>query len=193
MSGGATYLYGEGTVEINAGRRKAKVTVSNTGDRAVQVGSHYHFFEVNRALDFDRNAAYGMHLDLPAGTGVRFEPGDTREVELTAYSGHGRLIGFSSLVNGGLGSTDTRVRAMNRAVELGFLGARTETAQQAAAAQAAAPAVEAPSKPGSRPGSKPASKPAARPAAQQAGKPAAKAPAKTATAKKAKTSKKGDK
>ncbi|MFE9561852.1 urease subunit beta [Streptomyces sp. NPDC006487] len=189
MSGGATYLYGEGTVEINAGRRKAKVTVSNTGDRAVQVGSHYHFFEVNRALDFDRNAAYGMHLDLPAGTGVRFEPGDTREVELTAYSGHGRLIGFSSLVNGGLGSTDTRVRAMNRAVELGFLGARTESAQQAAAAQAAAPAVEAPSKQASEPTAKPSSKPAGKPAA----KPAAKAPAKTAAAKKAKTSKKGDK
>lgn len=181
MSGAVSYLYGEGTVEINAGRRKAKVTVSNTGDRAVQVGSHYHFFEVNRVLDFDRNAAYGMHLDLPAGTGVRFEPGDTREVELTAYSGHGRLIGFSSLVNGGLGSTDTRVRAMNRAVELGFLGARVESAQQAAAAQAAAPALEA--------APKPASKPTAKPAA----KPVGKAPAKTAAAKKAKTSKKGDK
>ncbi|WP_330299899.1 urease subunit beta [Streptomyces sp. NBC_00503] len=139
MSGGAKYLYGEGSVEINAGRRKAKVTVSNTGDRAVQVGSHYHFFEANRALDFDRNAAYGMHLDLPAGTGVRFEPGDTREVELTAYSGHGRLIGFSSLVDGGLGSTDTRIRALRRAVELGFKGARiedvhTETAPRAAGA-----------------------------------------------------------
>ncbi len=181
MSGGVSYLYGEGTVEINAGRRKAKITVSNTGDRAVQVGSHYHFFEVNRALDFDRNAAYGMHLDLPAGTGVRFEPGDTRKVELTAYSGHGRLIGFSSLTNGGLGSTDTRVRAMNRAVELGFLGARAESAQQAAAAQAAAPAAES--------GAKPASKRASKPAA----KPAAKAPAKTAAAKKAKTSEKGDK
>ncbi|MFD6890233.1 urease subunit beta [Streptomyces sp. NPDC059957] len=181
MSGGVSYLYGEGTVEINAGRRKAKVTVSNTGDRAIQVGSHYHFFEVNRALDFDRNAAYGMHLDLPAGTGVRFEPGDTREVELTAYSGHGRLIGFSSLTNGGLGSTDTRVRAMNRAVELGFLGARAESAQQAAAAQAAAPAVETAAKPASKRASKPAAKPAA------------KAPVKTAAAKKAKTSKKGDK
>ncbi|MFZ3495353.1 urease subunit beta [Streptomyces sp. 5.8] len=181
MSGGVSYLYGEGTVEINAGRRKAKVTVSNTGDRAIQVGSHYHFFEVNRALDFDRNAAYGMHLDLPAGTGVRFEPGDTREVELTAYSGHGRLIGFSSLTNGGLGSTDTRVRAMNRAVELGFLGARAESAQQAAAAQAAAPAVETAAKPASKRASKPAAKPAS------------KAPVKTAAAKKAKTSKKGDK
>ncbi|MFE2287416.1 urease subunit beta [Streptomyces sp. NPDC059443] len=139
MSGGATYLYGEGSVEINAGRRKARVTVSNTGDRAVQVGSHYHFFEANRALDFDRNAAYGMHLNLPAGTAVRFEPGDTREVELTEYSGHGRLIGFSSLVDGGLGSADTRVRALRRAVELGFKGARieevhTETAPRAAGA-----------------------------------------------------------
>ncbi|MGW6709701.1 urease subunit beta [Streptomyces sp. NPDC054956] len=126
MSGGANYLYDEGSVEINAGRRKARVTVSNTGDRAIQVGSHYHFFEANRALDFDRNAAYGMHLDLPAGTGVRFEPGDTREVGLTAYGGHGRLIGFSSLVDGGLGSADTRVRALRRAVELGFKGARIE-------------------------------------------------------------------
>ncbi|MFJ7272237.1 urease subunit beta [Streptomyces sp. NPDC099050] len=186
MSGGATYLYGEGTVEINAGRRKAKVTVSNTGDRAVQVGSHYHFFEVNRALDFDRNAAYGMHLDLPAGTGVRFEPGGTREVELTAYSGHGRLIGFSSLTNGGLGSTDTRVRAMNRAVELGFLGARAESAQQAAAAQAASPAVEAP-----RTAKNP--KAGAKPDSKTEAKPAAKAPAEAAAAKKAKTSKKGDK
>ncbi|MFF3209431.1 urease subunit beta [Streptomyces sp. NPDC002886] len=187
MSGGVSYLYGEGSVEINAGRRKAKVTVSNTGDRAVQVGSHYHFFEVNRALDFDRNAAYGMHLDLPAGTGVRFEPGDTREVELTAYSGHGRLIGFSSLTNGGLGSTDTRVRAMNRAVELGFLGARAESAQQAADAQAASPALQVAKV------TKAAAKPASKTAAKPAAKPAAKAPAKTAAAKKAKTSKKGDK
>ncbi|AWZ08100.1 MULTISPECIES: urease subunit beta [unclassified Streptomyces] len=137
MSGGAKYLYGEGTVEINSGRRKAKVTVSNTGDRAVQVGSHYHFFEVNRALDFDRNAAYGMHLDLPSGTGVRFEPGDTREVELTAYSGHGRIIGFSSLTDGGLGSTDTRIRALRRAVELGFKGARIEDVHAEPAPRAA--------------------------------------------------------
>ncbi|MER5728155.1 urease subunit beta [Streptomyces sp. NPDC002138] len=136
MSGGATYLYGEGTVEINAGRRKATVSVSNTGDRAVQVGSHYHFFEANRALDFDRNAAYGMHLDLPAGTAVRFEPGDTREVHLTAFGGHGRLIGFSSLVDGGLGSTDTRNRALRRAVELGFLGARIEEPGRPGAAAA---------------------------------------------------------
>ncbi|WP_329577870.1 urease subunit beta [Kitasatospora sp. NBC_01250] len=126
MSGSARYLYGDDPVELNAGRPKARLTVSNTGDRAVQVGSHYHFYEVNRALDFDRNRAYGMHLDLPAGTAVRFEPGDTREVELTTYAGHRRLVGFSGLVDGGLGSADTRVRALERAVARGFLGARRE-------------------------------------------------------------------
>ncbi|WP_329570780.1 urease subunit beta [Kitasatospora sp. NBC_01266] len=128
MSGRPGYLYGDEPVEINAGRAKVRLAVSNTGDRAVQVGSHYHFFEVNRALDFDRNQAFGMHLDLPAGTGVRFEPGDTREVELAAFAGHRRLIGFSSLVDGGLGSADTRARAIRRAVELGFSGARLEPA-----------------------------------------------------------------
>jgi urease subunit beta len=126
MSGSARYLYGDDPVELNAGRPKARLTVSNTGDRAVQVGSHYHFFEANRALEFDRNRAYGMHLDLPAGTAVRFEPGDTREVELTAYAGHRRVVGFSALVNGGLGSADTRARALDRAVTRGFLGARRE-------------------------------------------------------------------
>lgn len=126
MSGRPAYLYGADPVELNAGRAKARLTVRNTGDRAVQVGSHYHFFEVNRALAFDRNLAYGMHLDLPAGTGVRFEPGDTREVELAAYAGHRRLVGFSALVDGGLGAADTRARALRRAVDLGFQGARIE-------------------------------------------------------------------
>ena len=123
-AGRPAYLYGEAPVEINAGRETARVRVSNTGDRAVQVGSHYHFFEVNRALDFDRALAYGMHLDLPAGTAVRFEPGDTRDVELVAFAGHRRLVGFSGLVDGGLNSADTRAKALRRAAELGFLGAR---------------------------------------------------------------------
>ncbi|WP_035805014.1 urease subunit beta [Kitasatospora mediocidica] len=129
MSGSSAYLYGDDPIEINAGRAKVRLAVSNTGDRAVQIGSHYHFFEVNRALDFDRNSAYGMHLDLPAGTAVRFEPGDTREVELAAYAGHRRLVGFSALVDGGLGSADARTRALRRAVELGFKGARLETVE----------------------------------------------------------------
>ncbi|KJS54078.1 urease subunit beta [Streptomyces rubellomurinus subsp. indigoferus] len=126
MAGKPAYLYGDDPVEINAGRDKVRLPVSNTGDRAVQVGSHYHFFEVNRALEFDREQAYGMRLDLPAGTAVRFEPGDTREVELTAYAGNRRLVGFSGLVNGGLGSAHTRAAALRRAGELGFRGTRIE-------------------------------------------------------------------
>ncbi|GAB3495672.1 urease subunit beta [Amycolatopsis cihanbeyliensis] len=130
MSGGASYLYGEEPIEINSGRRKTRLTVRNTGDRAIQIGSHYHFFEANRALDFDRNQAYGMHLDIPAGTAVRIEPGDTREVELTAFAGHQRLVGFSNLVDGGIGSADTRAAALDRAVARGFKGAHREAGDE---------------------------------------------------------------
>ncbi|MFE5581146.1 urease subunit beta [Kitasatospora sp. NPDC056531] len=122
MSGGAKYLYGDDPVEINAGRAKAVITVSNTGDRAIQVGSHYHFFEANRALDFDRNAAFGKHLDIPAGTAVRFEPGDTKDVTLAEFGGHRRLVGFSNLVDGGTTAPATRARAIDRAIALGFKG-----------------------------------------------------------------------
>lgn len=124
MSEGAKYIYGDEPVEINVGRRKTTVTVSNTGDRAIQVGSHYHFFEANRALDFDRAAAYGMHLDIASGTAVRFEPGDTREVPLCTFGGNGRVVGFSNLVNGGIAAADTRVAALRRAAELSFTGTR---------------------------------------------------------------------
>lgn len=120
MSGGAHYLYGDDPIEINAGRATARLTVANTGDRAVQIGSHYHFFEANRALSFDREAAYGMHLDIPSGTAVRFEPGDTREVGLCAFGGTRRLVGFAGLVDGGLAAPDTRRTALRRATELGF-------------------------------------------------------------------------
>ncbi|MFJ9605136.1 urease subunit beta [Kitasatospora sp. NPDC101176] len=122
MSGGAAYLYGEDPVEINADRAKVTITVSNTGDRAIQVGSHYHFFEANRALDFDRNAAFGKHLDIPAGTAARFEPGDSKDVTLAEFGGHGRLVGFSNLVNGGITSPDTRARAIDQALARGFKG-----------------------------------------------------------------------
>ncbi|MFE6050705.1 urease subunit beta [Kitasatospora sp. NPDC056446] len=122
MSGGAAYLYGDDPVEINAGRAKATVSVSNTGDRAIQVGSHYHFFEANRALDFDRNAAFGKHLDIPAGTAVRFEPGDTKDVTLAEFGGHRRLVGFSNLVDGGVAAPATRARAIDRAIARGFKG-----------------------------------------------------------------------
>ena len=120
------YQYGEGPIEINAGRRTVKITVRNTGDRAVQVGSDYHFFEVNPALEFNRDVTLGMHLNIAAGTAVRFEPGGTHEVELCAYAGTGRLTGFSGLLNGSIKSHPARVEAVRRAFERGFLGAKSE-------------------------------------------------------------------
>jgi urease subunit beta len=115
------YLLRDEPVEINAGRRTATITVSNTGDRPIQVGSHYHFFEVNRALKFDRAAAIGMHLNIPAGLSVRFEPGDTREVELVELGGLRRAVGFNNLVDGSA-STGGGVRAALRtAREQGFI------------------------------------------------------------------------
>jgi urease subunit beta len=115
------YLLAETPVELNAGRRTALVTVSNTGDRPIQVGSHFHFFEVNRALHFDRAAALGMRLNIPAGLAVRFEPGDTREVELVALGGQGRAVGFNNLADGAT-TTEQGVRqALRRARERGFV------------------------------------------------------------------------
>ncbi|MFD7528815.1 urease subunit beta [Streptomyces sp. NPDC059849] len=116
------YIHGKEPIEINAGRRTVKLTVRNTGDRAVQVGSHYHFFEVNSALSFDRQKALGMHLDIPAGTAVRIEPGGTRDVQLCTYAGTGRLVGFSGLLNGSLASHPIKVEAVRKAIELGFAG-----------------------------------------------------------------------
>ncbi len=89
-------------IEANAGRAIARVIVTNRGDRPIQVGSHCHFFEVNRALDFDRSLAYGMRLNIAAGTAVRFEPGDTREVDLVALGGTRTVYGINGLVNGKL-------------------------------------------------------------------------------------------
>lgn len=120
MLGSPKYQHGTDQLEINAGRASVTLLVSNTGDRAVQVGSHYHFFEVNKALLFEREKAYGMHMDIPAGTGVRFEPGDTKEVTLTAFAGNRHIIGFNNLVDGGLDAQDTKIRAMARMTELGY-------------------------------------------------------------------------
>src|SRR5690242_16075602 len=100
------YFLRDGTIEINVGRRTVKLQVSNTGDRAIQVGSHFHFFEANSALDFDRNAAMGMHLNIIAGTTALFEPGDTKEVELVEFGGMHRAVGFNGLVNGSVTNTD---------------------------------------------------------------------------------------
>ena len=90
----------EGTVTLNDGRKTTEVYVSNTGDRPVQVGSHFHFFEVNAALNFDREAAFGMRLNVPAGTAVRFEPGDEQTIELVSIGGKRRAHGMNGLVNG---------------------------------------------------------------------------------------------
>ena len=110
-------------VTINEGRETATVTVENTGDRPVQVGSHFHFFEVNPGLDFDREAAYGMRLDIPAGTAIRFEPGTEREVDLVAIGGNRVVHGMAGLVNGELDDEETRERALETAAEAGFAGA----------------------------------------------------------------------
>lgn len=91
-----------GDIEMNVGRPTLTVTVANTGDRPVQVGSHFHFYEVNAALDFDREAARGFRLDIAAGTAVRFEPGQTRSVQLVPYAGAREVYGFRGLVMGGL-------------------------------------------------------------------------------------------
>jgi urease subunit beta len=95
-----------GEIELNAGQDATTLSVANTGDRPVQVGSHYHFFEVNAGLDFDRDAARGKRLDIPAGTAVRFEPGQSRQVALVPYSGGRRVFGFNQAVMGALDEED---------------------------------------------------------------------------------------
>ena len=93
-----------GDLELNKGRKTVTLQITNSGDRPVQVGSHYHFFEANEALRFERKKAYGYRLNIAAGTAVRFEPGQTREVRLVAYSGARRVFGFNGKVNGKLGA-----------------------------------------------------------------------------------------
>ncbi len=112
-----------GEIEINAGRQTLKIKVKNTGDRPVQVGSHYHFFETNRCLQFERKKSYGMRLDIPSGTAVRFEPGVSREVTLTEFGGAGKLFGLNNLTNGSARSPENKARALARAKSRGFKGA----------------------------------------------------------------------
>ncbi|TDC70971.1 urease subunit beta [Actinomadura sp. GC306] len=115
------YIFGDGEIELNAGQRRETLTVRNTGDRAVQVGSHFHFFEVNRALGFDREKAFGMRLDIPSGTAVRFEAGDTKEVGLVEYGGGMRIVGFGGLLNGSIRSGSAREEAVARMHAQGYL------------------------------------------------------------------------
>lgn len=113
------YLLAADAIEINAGRPTRRLQVSNRGDRPVQVGSHFHFFEVNRWLAFDRTVAYGMRLNIPAGTAVRFEPGDTREVELVAIGGARDVCGLNRLVEGLLDRDDVKADALKAAASFG--------------------------------------------------------------------------
>ena len=114
------YILSDDPIEANKNRDTRKIKVSNSGDRPIQVGSHTHFFEVNKALDFPREQAYGFHLNIPAGTSIRFEPGDSKEVEITEYGGKKIVFGFSGLVNGELKSK--KQEAMKKAKEKGFRG-----------------------------------------------------------------------
>lgn len=123
--GNGPYLLRDEPVAINAGRRTVRLSVSNLGDRPIQVGSHYHFFEVNRFLQFDRSLAFGMRLNVPAGTAVRFEPGDTREVDLVDFGGAGRVTGLNNLTNGSVRTAERAAEALECARRRGFRGAQT--------------------------------------------------------------------
>lgn len=119
-------IFAEGEIEYNVGRPVKRIAVRNTGDRPIQVGSHFHFFEVNRYLEFDRPAAFGCHLNIPATTAVRFEPGDEKQIELVPFAGKRRVIGFNGLVMGYTGDEDNpayfpaRMKAVRKVREAGF-------------------------------------------------------------------------
>ena len=114
------YFLSEEPVIANAKKITIILDVHNTGDRPIQVGSHAHFFEINKALEFPRRKAYGFHLNIPAGTSIRFEPGDSKKIELTEFSGKRIVYGFSGLVNGAL--DEKQNEAFSKAKEQGFRG-----------------------------------------------------------------------
>ncbi len=114
------YFISNDEIIANTDKNTVTLQVTNTGDRPIQVGSHFHFFEVNKALSFPREKAYGFHLNIPAGTSMRFEPGDSREIELTEYGGKKIVYGFSGLVNGPL--DEKKAEALQKAKDKGFKG-----------------------------------------------------------------------
>lgn len=122
----------ESPIEYNAGKRVIPLKVRNTGDRPIQVGSHYHFFEANRYLEFDRRAAFGCHLNIPATTAIRFEAGEEKSVELVPFGGKHRVIGFAGLVGGFTGTESapsyypTLDKAVRKATKRGFKTTKTE-------------------------------------------------------------------
>lgn len=126
----------DGPVEYNTGRKTISIKVRNRGDRPIQVGSHFHFFEVNRYLEFNREEAFGYHLNIPSTTAIRFEPGDEKQVELVAYAGKCRIIGFNDLTRGYAGGEDapiylpTRKKAFERMHSRGFKCSHNSTDAQ---------------------------------------------------------------
>lgn len=114
------YFVGRKEIECNVGRRTATVVVINTGDRPVQVGSHFHFFEVNRKMEFDRSKAFGMRLNIAAGTAVRFEPGEEKQVELVVFGGRRNAFGTNNLVNGDTTDEHSKEKALQKSALLNF-------------------------------------------------------------------------
>lgn len=110
------YILAQGNIECNAGRQTVKVAVVNTGDRPVQIGSHFHFFEVNKQMAFDREKAFGMRLNIAAGTAVRFEPGEEKEVELVSFGGSRKVYGFNNLANGDTTLPALKEEALSKAL-----------------------------------------------------------------------------
>jgi urease subunit beta len=114
------YILAEGNIECNNGRITTKITVVNTGDRPVQIGSHFHFFEVNKQMDFDREKAFGMRLNIASGTAVRFEPGEEKDVELVAFGGRKLIYGFSNLTNGSVINEEAKQLALRNSFAQNF-------------------------------------------------------------------------
>jgi urease subunit beta len=132
----------EGDIELNAGRATVTVKVANTGDRPIQVGSHYHFHETNPALEFDRAAAYGHRLNIAAGTAVRFEPGQGRTVELVALAGRRRVYGFRQAVMGALGAAPPKATKATKPATKASKGAKAPKAAQPASKRSSGAAVK---------------------------------------------------
>jgi len=119
---GAEYFIENEYITLNSGRKQVAIKVSNTGDRPVQVGSHFHFFEVNKCLEFVRKETFGMRLDIPSGTAVRFEPGEEKEITLTEFAGNMAVFGLNGLTSGSLEDKEVFGKAMKKAAKLGFKG-----------------------------------------------------------------------
>ncbi len=114
------YILAEGNIECNVGRTTINITVINTGDRPVQIGSHFHFFEVNKQMEFDREKAFDRRLNIAAGTAVRFEPGEEKQVELVTFGGYKKIVGFNNLVDGETVSAAAVTKAMEKIATLHF-------------------------------------------------------------------------